>query len=66
MLVAKYLSRTGKPQFAEVIKSGHVQFDVRPDWILLGEPIGRVPKKHLYWVHPNETTFVWIKEFSNT
>ena len=51
-----------KTSIWEVIKQGPVQFDPRPNWILLGLPIGGI-HKDLKWVHPSEIRAEWVREF---
>ena len=64
MIVAKIQHKTNKVIFAEVMKVGSVMFDPRPGWVLLGQPIGYPFKKEVFWKHPDDERFIWVREFN--
>lgn len=65
VLVAKTMDARGVESFWEVKRTGRVSFDGRDDWVLLGKPIGARPRKQdLWWMHPSEIDFVWVREFA--
>lgn len=67
IIVAKTMDAKGAEAFWEVLRTGAVTFDKRPDWVLIASPIGAALRKQdLRWVHPTELQFVWIRPFSFT
>jgi len=67
IVVAKTMDAKGMETFCEVLRTGAVTFDNRPDWVLIATPIGAAPRKQdLRWVHPTEIRFVWIRPFAFT
>lgn len=65
IIVAKTMDAKGAEAFWEVLRTGAVTFDKRPDWVLIASPIGAAPRKQdLRWVHPTEIRFVWVRPFS--
>lgn len=50
-------------KFWQVLRVAPVQFDPRPGWLLLAQPIGGKPKE-LKWVPP-ETRFEWVRPFNS-
>lgn len=62
MDVAK-LTKRGADSYWQVLKQGQVQFDDRPDWLLLAQPIGGVPKE-VQWIHPSDPHIQWVRAFN--
>jgi hypothetical protein len=64
MFIAKIVHHK-KEKFVEVVKVSKVQFDPRPGWVFCRE----VDKAHhncdVFWVHPTETRFEWVREFTS-
>ena len=64
MLIAKVIDVDGRETFAEVLKTGRVQFDGRDGWVLLSSPLDvRANRRELRWMHPADTVFVWVRLF---
>jgi hypothetical protein len=63
MIVAKVITN-GKTKFVEVVKVGPVKFDPRPGWVLARECDKIIRRCEVFWFHPSDTTFVWIREFA--
>jgi len=63
MLVAKVLTKKGKERYVEIMRQGLVRFDPRPGWVLVQDMHSRY-KYDLEWLHPDDTVFVWVREFS--
>lgn len=64
MFIAKVIDKKGREIFAEVKKIGRVLFDPRPGWVLLSAPLDVAPRKRdVQWMHPSDSTFVWVREF---
>ncbi len=64
MEIAKLRNGKGGSSFHEVLKTGTVQFDPRPGWLLLATPPGeRRPRQILQWEHPEDGNLVWIRPF---
>ncbi len=62
MLVAKYIDARQCECFAEVIRQGSVTFDQRPGFVLLSAPLEKPARsRDLFWVHPDDTRFVWVR-----
>lgn len=61
MWIAKIITRD-VPQFFEVLRIGGALFDPKPGWILLGRTPGS-RKQDVFWVHPDDTAFEWVREF---
>jgi hypothetical protein len=53
-----------KVKYMEVIKVASVQFDSRPDWVLVQDVDVPQYKKELFWIHPMDTKIEWVREFS--
>lgn len=65
MLIAKVIDRKGRELIAEVKKVGCVLFDPRPGWVLLSSPLDKAERKRdVQWIHPSDSLFVWVREFS--
>lgn len=65
MHIAKIIDTKGRAIFAEVRRIGAVLFDPRPGWILLSGPLDVVARKRdVFWVHPDDTQFVWVRRFN--
>ena len=65
MLIAKVQISPNRERFAEVARVGEVLFDPRPGWVLLRWPIGARPRQTEWeWLHPDDTNFVWVREFN--
>ena len=65
MEIAKIIDRKGREIFAEVRKVGDVLFDARPGWVLLSGPLDAIARKRdVFWAHPNEVDFVWVRRFN--
>lgn len=62
MKIAKIIS-SKKELFVEVVKTGSVKFDTRPGWVFVREIDKIFRKCEVFWVHPEEVKFVWIREF---
>lgn len=64
MEIAKIITDKGREAYAEVVKVGSVRFDPRPGWVLLSGPLDVIPRKRdVEWHHPQDTHFVWVREF---
>lgn len=61
LLVIKYIDKRTEA-ICELIRQGSVGFDPRPNWLLVGLPIGKTHKE-VKWIHPEENPVVWIKQF---
>lgn len=65
MQIAKIIDAKGREVFAEVKKIASVLFDPRPGWVLLSAPLDVPPRKRdVFWEHPDDTCFVWVRDFS--
>jgi len=65
MLIAKIQLSPAKSVIAEVLRIGLVKFDPRPDWALVRWPVGDRPMRtHVVWMHPDDTLFIWVREFN--
>ena len=63
MKVAKI--RVGaKDKFVEVVKVSTVKFDSRPGWVFVREVDKIARKCDVFWVHPHDTHFHWVRDFS--
>lgn len=64
MHIAKIIDTKGREIFAEVRRIGTVLFDPRPGWVLLSGPLNAIARKReVFWMHPNDVRFVWIRRF---
>lgn len=64
MLIAKIIDKKGREILAEVRKIGSVLFDSRPGWVLLSvDPHLPARKREVFWAHPDDTIFVWVRRF---
>jgi len=64
MRVAKLQDEKGRERFCEVLKTGAVQFDPRPGWLLLAIPPGGRPRKQeLHWVHASDWRIAGDRQF---
>ena len=64
MLIAKLLNAKGVASFHQIVKTGPVGFDPRPDWMLLATPPGVLPRKQeLKWVHSADREVAWVRRF---
>lgn len=65
MLIAKVLDAKGREVIAEVVKVDVVRFDPRSGWVLLSGPLHVLPRKRdVFWMHPADHTFVWVRSFA--
>ena len=65
MLIAKLTLSPTRTRYAQVVRTGPVQFDARPGWVLMTEPIGApIRKRDFFWVHPDDTRIEWVRDFS--
>ena len=64
MLVMKLEDSKKRVRVYELLKAGHVQFDPRPDWLLVTPDIGKRGRKvDLFWVHSSDIKVEWVREF---
>ena len=63
MMEVVKLTRKGVPTYWHLLGVGSVQFDSRPGWWLLAQPIGSEPKE-LQWIHPSDTPIEWARSFN--
>lgn len=64
MHIAKVVDTNGREMFAEVKKVGKALFDARPGWVLLSGPLNVIPRKRdVFWMHPEDVRFVWVRRF---
>jgi len=62
--IVKLVNSKGVESFHQVVKAGAVQFDSRPDWLLLATPPGARPRKQeLQWVHSSDCGIAWDRQF---
>ena len=60
MRIIKLIDEKGGASFHQVLKTGNVQFDARPGWILLASPAGEIQQRaELHWIHPDEVKIAW-------
>lgn len=66
MLIAKvFVSGHGRDaKFLEVLKVGRVKFDPRPGWVFTREVDKITRRAEVFWFHPADTKFEWVREFS--
>lgn len=66
VLVAKILDARRQEIFAEVITFGsNVMFDKRGGWVLLSAPLDILRRKRdVFWLHPDDVRFIWVRHFS--
>lgn len=63
MLIVKVMAKGVEPTFYELLKIGSVLFDPRPGWLLLGRTPGS-RKQDVFWLHPDEASVEWVREFN--
>ena len=65
MRIVKWVDRKGDERFSLVMRQGSVQFDSRPDWVLLMHDMDKpLRKREVQWVHPTQVQFIWVRDFS--
>jgi hypothetical protein len=60
--VIKFINKRNQEVIWELVTHSSVDFDPRPDWLLIGLPIGG-KHKDIQWVHPSEIKPIWIQQF---